>query len=829
MRLSSWIAPLLLVSSVSLMHAADAPLSAAHEEFFESKIRPILVEHCFKCHGGKSVKKGLKLNSLASLMKGGDSGPALDKDDPHRSLILQAMMRTEDGTDAMPPKDPLPKHIVDDFKKWVDMGAPWPNMDRDLNAKSTLKPSPWSFTPPVRHDPPTVKMTGWGRTPIDAFVLKRQEEAGLGPQKKADRRSLIRRATLDLWGLPPTPDAVRDFVKDESPDAWPVLIDRLLNDPAYGQRWGRYWLDVARYADTSGDGTDMPIPEAAFYRDYVIQAFNDDFPYDEFLREQIAGDRLFLDDPKTRPRERLIATTFVGLSRRYGVGVVKQRPLVIDNTLETISKSMLGLGLQCARCHDHKFDPISIDDYYSFYGYFDNTRYPHPGSEKGKTKFNMLPLVDSAEDFRTYRKFAAEQLSLSEQLDDLGKKGKRPIQLIKKMKTLEKELKVLNKQTPINTAALQKKKQAIVKTRTLLKDATALRDHYDTVKKTLQKTPHAYGVADTLSDTKDSPLFIGGDSKKWGPRIQRAFIGELDSSKPIIPEGQSGRLQLANWIASADNPLTARVMVNRIWQHHFGTGIVRTPNVFGNQGTPPSHPQLLDWLATEFVAQKWSIKSMHRIIMRSSTYQLSNHASEQKLNVDPDNRLLWRYSTQRLDAEAIRDSILAVSGRLNYADPVPHPFPKDAPSSYTQHHPFTDNYDHQGRSVYLLTRRLGTHPFLALFDPPDTNNSTGRRGSSTVPQQALFAMNSEFMSKSAHAFAGRVTRSTEDRASRIAFAYQLAFQRDASPDEEAQVGLYLDRYQEQLTPGTSNPQGLRQAWTSVSRAILGSSEFIYLN
>ncbi len=600
--------------------------------------------------------------------------------------------------------------------------------------------SNWAFKPVSSVELPS-DWVEQAATEIDYFIFKALDKQGIEPNGPADRRALIRRAYFDLIGLPPTPEQVEAFLADDSPDAFAKVVDELLASPHYGERWGRHWMDLARYGDTSGDGADTPIPEARLYRDYVIDAFNRDMPYNQFITEQIAGDLWAEEEAGHRLRERIIATGYVALARRFGNRAYDDLHLVIDNTLTTIGKGMLGLNLSCARCHDHKFDPISIEDYYGLYGYFASIQYPHPGTEHGKERKHFVPLPEGDNAYAV--------------VDKKGAKG-----------------------------------------------------------------------------TGDSPLLKRGNPKDRGDKVPRGFLNHIEPKNAAIPTGQSGRLQLARWIASPDNPLTARVMVNRIWQYHFSKGLVATSNDFGNQGKPPTHPQLLDWMADRFVKEDWSIKAMHRLIMSSDVYQRSSNTLEEKMQKDPSNDGLWRYPRHRLQAEPIRDAILYVSGRLKGGNPGRHAFPEpDEKNSYpfTQSRPFFEDYDHEYRSVYLPSRRLGKRPYMATFDGPDTNECTANRRVSTVPLQSLFWMNSDFIQNNSRSMAQRLLAAGDEGGDRLSLAYQLALSRPPTETENGEFTRYLQDYQKQLDATIDSEERELRTWTSICHILLASNEFSYID
>ncbi len=596
------------------------------------------------------------------------------------------------------------------------------------------------------------------------------------------------------------PEERRRFLADRSPDAFERMVERLLRSPRYGERWGRHWMDVVRYADTAGDNADYPIPEAYRYRDYIIDSFNRDLPFDRFVQEQLAGDLLARERPDRRT-EGIIATGFLALSRRYGTGPYELWHLTLENTIETVGQAFLGLNLKCARCHDHKFDPLTMRDYYGLYGIFASTEFPWAGSEEIASKnFNRqkFPSLESEEATRTKRRdWEARQEALRAAIAALEKE--------------KPEAKSDQEKHVRHLAALKKD------LRTLEKPG---------VPPTLQA---AYAVAEGRG--ADAALHLRGEPAQAGPVVPRcapeALAGEANLQ---IAPGSSGRLEFARWLTSQAQDLTARVMVNRIWQHHFGTGLVATPNEFGANGAVPVHRDLLDDLARRFIASGWSVKAMHRFMMSSEAYRRSSASHAENERRDPANRYLWRFDRQRLEAESIRDAMLLVSGELDLSRPGPHPFPPPEQWTWTQHTPFKDRYDSKHRSVYLMTQRLQRHPFLALFDGPDTNNSTEARRASTVPQQALFAMNNPFLEQRAEALAIRVSAEEDTAEARLTSLIEIVFARDPAPGELPRLTGWLAQAR-QLAGGSGSDraQHERLAWTTLARAFLASNEFLYVD
>jgi cytochrome c553 len=709
------------------------------EAFFESRIRPVLAGSCFKCHGPKRANNGLRVDSREALLKGGQHGPAILPGRPDKSLLIRALGRL-DAEIKMPPDKPLPQSVRADFATWVNHGAVWP-----ATASAGFQSQKhWAFEPVQRQRLPA-DPSGWSTTPIDRFVLAGLREHGLEPVPMADKRTLIRRLSYDLIGLPPTPDELAAFLADQAPEAWAKLVDRLLASPHYGERWGRHWLDVARYADTAGDNADYPIPEARLYRDYVIDSFNSDKPYDQFVQEQLAGDILARNGPQDRFAERVVATGFLALSRRYATAPYELWHLTLEDTIDTTGRAFLGMTLRCARCHDHKFDPVTQQDYYALYGIFASTQFPWAGGEE----------------FASMKKPRQHFVSLGA--------GTAP-------------------------------------------DGAA-----------------AYAVQE--GKPVDACIQLRGEVDQPGATVRRGVPEFLAGDRPpVMPASGSGRLQLARWLTAPDNPLVARVLVNRVWQHHFGKGIVGTSSNFGLRGDAPTHPELLDWLAADFVDHGWSIKNLHRRIVLSTTYRLSSRHDDANTTRDPANRSYWRFDRQRLDAESIRDALLLVSGNLDRRRPRRHPFPGIEQWKWTQHQPFKDIYPSNHRSVYLMTQRFQRHPFLALFDGADTNSSTERRTTSTVPQQALFLLNNPFARDQAAGLARRLLAESGAPAWRIDLAHRWAWSRPANPIEVERGLRFLEDYARALaSSGMPVPAAEFESWLGYARILTSANEFVYVD
>ncbi len=664
--------------------------------------------------------------------------------------------------------------------------------------------SHWAFLPVSDRTPPRVVASEWSDHPIDRFIAARWSERGVTPVVPAEPRALLRRLYFDLIGLPPTPDEARVFIDASRVDpeaAYRDLIERLLASPHYGERWGRHWMDVVRYADTAGDNADYPIPEARLYRDYIIEAFNADMPYDQFVREQLAGDILARQRSGERFQEQTIATGFLALSRRYATGPYELWHLTLEDTIDTVGRAFLGMTLKCARCHDHKFDPITTEDYYALYGIFDSTQFPWAGAEEThsmkRPRMHFASLLSEEEEAplratfdQTLTEIDARKAALEEQLAACEESERD---------RLKKEIEDLSQ-------------QLIMLRRPGLPDGV----------------PGAYAVHDR--EAHDVAVQHDGDPTQPGDVVPRGAITFLSPEPVDIPPETSGRLQLAEWMTGRNQALTARVMVNRIWQHHFGRGLVATPSNFGLSGSEPTHPELLDFLAREFIDSGWSIKHMHRLILTSRTWQLSSDHDTSNMAIDPAGSLLWRHDRRRLDAEAIRDAMLAVSGTLDLTRPGGHPFPPMQDWGYTQHNQFKDRYESSHRSVYLMTQRIQRHPFLALFDGPDTNTTTALRTTSTVTPQSLYLMNSPEMMSIAGEFASRLMTESEDTQARIDRAYALCFARTPTADEiergTSSIYALLTAFDSTDVPVDEREH---EAWAGYTRVLLSSNEFFYID
>jgi mono/diheme cytochrome c family protein len=782
-------------------------------ELFEKRIRPILVEHCYECHSGAGKKKegGLLLDSRAGVLQGGDSGPAIVPGDAEKSLLIMAVRHTDKDL-KMPPERKLTAAQLEDLAAWVKAGAPDPRTS--VSAGNEIGPRSkagmsleegrrfWSFRPVVDPPVPVVKDAAWPRNAIDHFILSRLEQAGVNPAPDADKRTLLRRVTFDLTGLPPTPEELTAFLADESPQAFERVVDRLLESPRYGQRWGRHWLDVVRYADTCGNASDYPVPQAHKYRDWVIAAFNRDLPYDQFIREQIAGDLLPSASDAER-YERITATGYLAIARRFGGDRMGEHHLTLEDTIDNVGRAFLGSSIACARCHDHKFDPFTQNDYYGLYGIFSSTRYPFPGAEVGREQVDFVPLMSPEEIeslLKPHRERVAELQKEVERLQTAEGDAKKAPESAEKAAHVAAATKALQ--------VARQKHQAAVKDAPLINNA--------------------YSVAE--AQVANAKIHLRGDPKRLGEEVPRHFPAILGGQE-VAKEGTgSGRLQLAEWLASPQNPLTARVMANRLWQQHFGKGLVATPNDFGRQGTPPTHSELLDYLASRFMQNGWSIKQMHRLILLSRTWQLSCSESTSASQRDPRNELYGRFTRRRLDAESLRDSLLFVSGDLDESPGGAHPFPPPHTWGWTQHNPFNATYDTKRRSVYLMQSRLRKNAYLALFDGADPSSSTGQRLPSTTPLQALFLMNDPLAHGSAAKLAERALKASSDDAARVTMIYQTALTREATDDEQRECSEFLRSYREKLAARGTAAAALDLAtWSALTRVLLSSNEFAFVD
>ena len=779
-RDSLWPAPMTILrqTMLSLSVMAAPAIAAASDQtfapeqiaFFEDRIRPLLVEQCFKCHSAeaKVLKGGLRLDSRDGLLQGGDSGPAVSVGNPDESPLIRAV-RYESL--EMPPDGKLTVRRIADLEEWIRLGLPWPEdstgrptpLGEDIDWDS-VRESHWAWRSVKHPMPPPGHSSLVAREPLDRFITGKLEAAGLSRAPPADARTLYRRITLDLTGLPPRPDETDRFVSDRTPDGFERALDRLLASPHYGERWGRHWLDVARYSDGYGGFLDVAVLSGAWhYRDWVVRAFNSDLPFDEFVRQQIAGD--LLDD-----RQSAIGSGFFAIGPTYRSdgkdpdSIAQARSETLDDRVDTFSRGFLGLTVSCARCHDHKFDPIATLDYYSIAGIFNNSQV---------VEYPLVPqsTVDAYRDAQASIRARNEQFKARR--TELSGNGRRP----------SEEEKV---------------------------ELQSLKDKVEQLRKS---APPRYPFAHTLTDSghDDMRVALRGNLLKPGPVAPRRFLRVVAGVDPPRFSDGSGRRELAHAVTARDNPLTSRVIANRIWLWHFGRAIVRSPDNFGTIGREPTHPELLDCLASELIKSGWSIKRLHRRIMMSATYRTGSERNEQAFAADGDNALVWRMNPRRLEVESWRDALLMVTGELDRT--------LGGPS--IQH-----LMESRRRTIYSAISRNGdqfaSDEFLRIFDFPVPRATIARRTTSTVPQQFLFMMNSEFMVQRARALAARLGHHS-DHDQWIDRAYAILFSRRPKPAER-QLGLqFLKRSVAASPAGTGLSRHEQYA-----QVLLSSHEFLHV-
>ncbi|MCW3050973.1 MAG: hypothetical protein JWN14_143, partial [Chthonomonadales bacterium] len=826
-------------------------------EMFCDRVLPILRENCMGCHGAAHTS-GFDMRTSVDLHKGGAHGAEIVAGSPNKSRLFRYVSGQERV--RMPPGKRLSPQEVATLRDWIAAGATWPA------GVPAVDPLPWAFRKPVRIPPPSVKSKGWGRNPIDSFVLARLEARGLKPAPPTDRRTLLRRVTFDLTGLPPTQEEIDAFLRDNSPNAYEKVVDRLLASPNYGEHWARHWLDLARYAESEGFKSDEIRPDAWRYRDYVIASLNADKPYDRFVQEQIAGDELFPDDP-----DALVATGFNrhGPDESNATNLLQRRQEILNDITDTVGSSLLGLTVGCARCHNHKYDPIPQKDYYRLQAFFAAVRlqtdvpYLTP-AQQTMYQAQLKTWEAKTQDART--RVAKLEAPLREKFFQERKKRFAP-DVQEAIETAPE------KRTPLQWIlfhkAMPQLEMAAIDVKGLKPDA---QKEWKECQAALQKFADlkpALPVACAITDVgpaapKTYTLAVG----VFDAPLQETppgYLSLLDPApatvRPMRPESTGRRAALARWLTDPSNPLTARVMVNRLWQQHFGRGIVGTPSDFGAMGDRPTHPELLDWLATEFMAGgatssptsgqapqrgAWSLKKMHRLMVTSATYCQSSAYVPQGGRIDPENHLLWRHTRQRLEGEAIRDSMLAVSGALNPKMAGPSVFPQ-LPVGITTRGNWQDTKDPQERnrrSIYVFVKRNLRYPLFAAFDMPDTHESCGRRLVTTTAPQALFLLNDAFALQSAETFAKRLLRDAgSDTAAQIALAYRLAFARPPDSEEQANALAFLERQSGLIAetspksklpaPGpTTLSKGVTPAQaaalTDLCHALLNAHEFVYI-
>ena len=949
-----------------------APAVRAEEHaFFESKVRPVLVEHCYECHSGVNSKGGLLLDTRRGWEKGGDSGPAIVPGKPEESLLIEAV-RYHDEDFAMPPKKKggkLPDAVIADLVEWVKRGAPDPRVAEAKIAgmSESEARSWWAFQPLPKAD---------AKRSIDDFIDTGLAGAKLTPAPPADPRTLIRRLSYDLTGLPPGADEVEVFLADSirnPQSAIRNLTDRLLASPQYGVQWGRHWLDVVRYADTAGENTDRPLMHGWRYRNWVFDAFNRDLPYDDFVRLQLAGDLLNAEKSPPQRAEGIVATGYLAIARRFGHDIEKDMHLTYEDVIDTVGKNFLGLTTGCARCHDHKYDPITAEDYYALYGIFSSTRFAFPGCEPKGQPRDMVPLIPQSEADALMKPWQAKNAKLEaakqQRLDaaksagdaiaklggtssrvlaesqvtegagapfehrvrvrkgevvqlavspnashgadstliewriaevDGAKRGWSVAELVPELmkgnphpghdggawcflETTTGPVFLTDQRHNISGNSALKSwslgsepsvfvnsaDQQIMAWTTLAAESffvhpganrtvtvawispldgeitlvgrvadahpvpggdgvafqlthfaapaygPALVELGASLKPTAEPEPMpvipvAYAVVDAKA--QNARLQQRGDPEKPGDEVPRRWLSIL-GGETVPAESGSGRKELGDWIVRS--PLAARVMANRIWEWHFGHGLVRSSNDFGARGEKPTNPELLDWLAAKFVESGFSVKTMHRLIVESRVYQRAGAAPSA---ADPDNRLLAHYPRRRLTAEELRDSLLSASGQLDLAPAEAHPFPSEVTWKFSQHNPFNAVYETNKRSAYLMVQRQRRHPFLSLFDGADPNATTAARQTTTVPTQALYFINDPFFHAQADALAERLLALPDDD-TRITEAWRILFQRRPSAAEIGRTRAFLAGY----------PADIPGKWAAQARVLMAGNEFLHVD
>lgn len=850
-RMRMWLAMAAAVTAglLTLTLAADTARSQTKSRAltFEKDVLPILQARCLKCHGGQAQMANLDLRTTALILKGGVKGTSLVRGDAAKSLLYR---RVEDR--SMPPgnEKKLTETELKTIRNWINAGAPTEKGNASVaDPLQTRGAKHWSFLPPARVPVPQVKAKWWVSTPIDAFVLARLEKQGIRPPKTADRRTLLRRVYLNLIGLPPTLQEQEAFLNDRSPDAYTKVVESLLNRPEYGERWARHWLDVARYAETNGYERDSAKPSAWRYRDYVIDAFNRDKPYDRFVMEQIAGDEIEGSNAETQ-----IAQTFLRLGTwdDEPADPKTDRYDQLDDVVGVTSAAFMGLTLRCARCHDHKFEPLSQKDYYRMLAIFDPLKRP----QHGQTDLDRL--AGTAEELRRYHEGMAkadreigELNALAEALKArtrenlfMAKRSALPAEVIRAYQTMP------DRRTDAQKELIKKHSEAMEKeVRAALTPEE--RSQLEGWEKRIaevnaarpKEPPRAYIWYEEGQSHPPTRILLRGDVNTPGEEVSPGFPAILTASSipALVPtEKTSGRrLWLARWLTRPDHPLTARVMVNRIWQWHFGTGLVGTANDFGLMGLRPTDPALLDWLAREFVAGGWSVKRMHRLIVHSNAFKAASDWDAASAKRDRDDQLYWRWRPRRLEAEVIRDSMLAVSGQLNLQKGGPSIYPNlprevlEGQSVPGQGWGKSDEREASRRSVYIYVKRAIAVPELEALDFPDTTSSCENRVVSTVAPQALTFLNGEFANAQARHFAARLVKEAGgDPTEQVKRAYALALCRPPSQAEIATALEFLAKQRKQIEADTPKEAKTKmdptlRALEGFCLALLNSNEFFY--
>jgi hypothetical protein len=872
---------LLPLAVAGLVRAAEPSADAI--AFFETKVHPILSQRCLECHSHeKKIKGGLALDSRAAWQSGGDSGPVIMPGEMEKSLLIKAVRYTDEDL-QMPPKEKLSAGEIAILEQWVGQGAVDPRAGAVATKSRTIDLAEgknfWVFQPVASPAPPRVQDTAWPLDPLDRFILAKLETSSVRPVADADRSTWLRRVSLDLTGLPPAPGDVTAFEKDGAPNAREKVVDRLLGSRSFGERWARHWLDLTGYADMMGTSNSVYAEHAWRYRDYVIAAFNADKPFDEFVREQIAGDLLPAQSTEDRA-ENIIATGFLMVGDIEIVNPDKARMETdhIDTQVGKVGTAFMGMTLSCVRCHDHKFDPIGVEDYYGIAGMLRSS----PSSRKIPfgvwSTLNTTELPETAEQIATRTKLEAEHeeklAALKEEQTRLTDEKKAVVAALAKLGKPAKAAAAApatteaEKTAPVevtNTTTGEKSAVAAVTASTAnaetkptdtMPDPSAaererLTKRRDELTETLKKhatsvqhaeffrskAPKAFAMHDG-DKPADMPVYIRGNPYAPAAVVPRGAMRVASwENFPNIPAGQSGRLQLADWLADKRNPLTARVTVNRIWQKLFGEGIVRSVDYFGARGETPSHPELLDHLATRFMKDGWSQKQFIRALVLSRAYRLGSGNDPVAMKVDPENRMFWRMNRQRLDAEALRDALLAVSGELKLGGGGPALVLENIENTggLVQKGVNPPNYTHKvprpeeefTRTIYLPVLRNGyaaADRTRAFFDFVNPAQIAGQRAQTVVPTQALFLLNNDLLRKRAGTLAKNVIAAHPDRDGRLAELWRRVFSRALTAAERDDASAFLDK----LDPLLKNRATAESvAWQELCHGLLASNEFIY--
>lgn len=796
---------LLLATGSVAANGADAPIN------FTRDVKPILARRCFVCHGASKHEGGLRLDNVDAATASLDSGERalVPGDIAHSALI--ARVTATDGAERMPPEGkPLSSEEVETLRRWIKSGAAYQKH--------------WAFVPPERHAPPDVKNKSWVANPIDAFVLAKLEAAGFEPAAPADKRTLARRAYFGVTGLPPTNEQLQAFLEDSAPDAWPRLVDTLLASPHFGEHWARHWLDLVRFAETNSFERDGLKPNAWRYRDYVIRSFNDDKPYDQFIREQLAGDEL---DKVTN--DSMIATAYyrLGTWDDEPADPLQSRYDDFDDILSTTGQGILGLTIGCARCHDHKIDPLTQSDYYGLLAFFADVTPYADTSERDPMRFSQWDMSTPEERARraALRKKADDTRAEARAIEEVG---------VRRMSAADQEV----ARTPDRAALLQGKLERHLNVSEWTQYQEINKRLAAALEEIKNQPPPDSALALAMSEPHPQPthILIRGSAHAPGDAVEPHFPAIFGDAVPKIPAAatdarSAGRRRvLAEWITSPRNMLTARVIVNRVWQHYFGRGLVRSANNFGELGTPPTHPELLDFLALWLVDHNWQLKPLHRLILTSNTYQMSSAGNERALAVDPTNDLLWRFDLRRLSAEELHDATLVTTGQFNPKMFGPGFYPALSKEVLaTQSRPGdgwgqSSPEEQTRRSVYMHLKRSLLPPLLTAFDFPDVDATCEARFVTTQPGQALAMLHSEFFNEQAAKLAAQATAAAgRDPEAQVAQAIRFALNRPATKNEVAAGLDLIDRLTRQHN---QKPEDAFRYWCLT---VLNLNEFVYLD